>query len=110
MPYDKDIEQNIEAIYAAEEGLTSKHMFGGVCYLYRGNMAFGVYKDNVIVRLGSHNEATRQIDSGQALPFDITGKAMKGWVMIPKAQLTAPQDYRQWLDRGLRFAKSLPPK
>ena len=57
-------------------------------------MAFGVYKDNVIVRLGSHNEATRQIDSGQALPFDITGKAMKGWVMIPKAQLTAPQDYR----------------
>ena len=110
MPYDKDIEQNIEAIYAAEEGLTSKHMFGGVCYLYRGNMAFGVYKDNVIVRLGSHKEAKRQIDSGRALPFDITGKAMKGWIMIPKAQLSTPQDYRQWLDRGLRVAKSLPPK
>jgi TfoX/Sxy family transcriptional regulator of competence genes len=68
MAYDKDIEQSIQAICAAEVGLTSKHMFGGVCYLYRGNMAFWVYKDNLIVRLASHKEAKRQIDSGRALP------------------------------------------
>jgi hypothetical protein len=35
---------------------------------------------------------------------------MKGWIMIPKPQLSTPQDYSQWLDRGLRIAKSLPPK
>jgi hypothetical protein len=34
------------------------------------------------------------------LPFDFTGKAMKGWVMIPKVRLASAGDYRKWLDRG----------
>jgi hypothetical protein len=51
-----------------------------------------------------------EIDSGRALPFDLTGKAMKGWVMIPKARLASTGNYRKWLDRGLAFANTLPPK
>jgi hypothetical protein len=85
-------------------------MFGGVCYLVQGNMAFGIYKDNLIVRLGSPEEAQKEIDSGKALPFDITGKAMKGWVMVPKDRLTKAGEYKRWLNRGLAFAKSLPNK
>ena len=110
MAHDPEIEKKIEKIYAGEEGLSSKRMFGGVCYLTQGNMAFGIYKDNLIVRLGSPEQARKQIDSGKALPFDITGKVMKGWFMIPKSKLKASRDYRQWLARGLGFARSLPPK
>jgi TfoX/Sxy family transcriptional regulator of competence genes len=108
--YDKAIEAVIQDIYAGEQGLTSKRMFGGVCYLVGGNMAFGIYKDNLSVRLGSPERAQQEIDSGRVLPFDITGKVMKGWVMIPKAGLATPRDYQEWLDRGLAFAKTLPPK
>jgi len=108
--YDKTIEAIIQAHSVGEQGLISKPMFGGVCYLAGGNMAFGIYKDNLIIRLGSPERAQQEIDSGRALPFDITGKAMKGWVMIPKARLVAAGDYRKWLDRGLAFAKTLPPK
>jgi len=110
MAYDKEIEKEIDRIYAGVSGLTSKRMFGGVCYLHGGNMAFGIYKDNIIVRLGSEQDATDCIKSGQARAFDITGRAMKGWVMVPKAQLTKRADYKQWLDRGLKFAQSLPKK
>ena len=110
MAYDKAIEAIIQELYVGEQGLTAKPMFGGVCYLVGGNMAFGIYKDNLIIRLGSPERAQQEIDSGRALPFDITGKAMKGWVMIPKARLAAARDYKKWLDRGLAFAKSLPPK
>ena len=110
MPYNRDIEAVIQKIYAGEKGLTAKAMFGGMCYLVGGNMAFGIYKDNLIIRLGSPERAQQEIDSGRALPFDITGRAMKGWVMIPKARLVAAGDYREWLDRGLAFAKTLPPK
>jgi hypothetical protein len=110
MPYDKAIEEVIQSLYAGEQRLTSKRMFGGVCYLCGGNMAFGIYKDNLIVRLGSPEQAHQEIDLGRALPFDITGKAMKGWVMIPKVRLTAAKDYKKWLDLGLGFARSLPPK
>jgi TfoX/Sxy family transcriptional regulator of competence genes len=108
--YDKAIEAIIQALCAGEQGLTAKRMFGGVCYLIGGNMAFGIYKDHLIVRLGSTGRAQIEIDSGMALPFDITGKVMKGWVMIPKAGLATPRDYKEWLDRGLAFAKTLPPK
>jgi hypothetical protein len=48
--------------------------------------------------------------SGVALAFDITGRAMKGWVMIPKTSLQTPDQFRRWLDKGLAFAKSLPNK
>ena len=73
-------------------------------------MAFGIYKDNLIVRLGSEDEAKGYIDRGEALPFDITGRAMKGWVMVPKSKLIRRSDYKWWLDKGLKLAKSLPRK
>ena len=69
-----------------------------------------IYKDNIIVRLGSDEEARHAIDSGKARAFDITGRVMKGWVMIPKSQLKSTEQYKRWLDRGLAFVKSLPRK
>ena len=109
MAYDQEIQKQIEGLYG-KEGLRSKRMFGGVCYLYGGNMAFGIYKDNIVIRLGSPEEARKAIESGAALPFDITGKAMKGWVMIPKKSLKTADQFRRWLDKGLAFAKTLPKK
>lgn len=110
MAYDQDIQKQIEPICGREKELKSKNMFGGVCYLFKGNMAFGIYKDNLIIRLGSEEDARKAIDAGKAAPFDITGRAMKGWVMIPKAKLKSGEQYKRWIERGLAFAKSLPPK
>ena len=110
MAYDKDIEQQVGAIYGSKEEITSKRIFGGICYLHRGNMAFGIYKDNIIVRLGSEEKAKGYIAGGQALAFDITGRAMKGWVMVPKSKLKRRSDYKRWLDKGLKLANSLRPK
>ncbi len=95
MAYDKAIEAIIKELYVGEQGLIAKSMFGGVCYLVGGNMAFGIYKDNLIVRLGFPERAHQEIQSGRALAFDITGKAMKGWVMIPKARLAGTEDYKK---------------
>jgi TfoX/Sxy family transcriptional regulator of competence genes len=110
MAYDKEIETAVNEVLKPEEPITSKKMFGGVGYLYRGNMAFGILNDCLIVRLGSDEAAKAHIEAGRALPFDVTGKAMKGWVMVSKSTLAGRQGYRQWLERGLAFARSLPPK
>lgn len=108
VPYDDEIKGEVDRMVAGMKGVTSKKMFGGVCYLYRGNMAFGIYKDCLIVRLGSQEQAQRFIEEKTALPFDITGRPMKGWVMIPRARLNNASDYSRWLARGLEFARSLP--
>ena len=73
-------------------------------------MAFGIYQDYLIVRLGSPERAQAYIDAGRARSFDITGRIMKGWVMVPKSELTGPGELEGWLEKGLAFARSLPPK
>lgn len=110
MPYDNEIERMAVKACKGAKGLEPRKMFGGVCWLYRGNMAFGVYKENLIVRLGDDAKALEFLKAKKALPFDITGKRMKGWVMIPKPSLKTVGNYRFWLDLGLAHAKTLPAK
>lgn len=35
---------------------------------------------------------------------------MKGWVLVPVDQITGPEVVKEWIDQGLAFARSLPPK
>ncbi|MEW6665473.1 MAG: hypothetical protein AB1512_09650 [Thermodesulfobacteriota bacterium] len=73
-------------------------------------IAFGIYRDNLIVRLGSDGDARKAIEAGKAGPFGITGRTMKGWVMIPKAKLRSREQHNRWIERGPAFARSLPAK
>ncbi len=56
MAYDKDIERQINlALEAMPEELNGligrKNMFGGLAYLYSGKMAFGIVKQELVVRI-----------------------------------------------------------
>jgi TfoX/Sxy family transcriptional regulator of competence genes len=110
MPHDQEMQAVLESLLSSLEGMTSKRMFGGMCYLDRGNMALGIHRDRLIVRLGSAEAATPFLEAGEAIPFDITGRPMKGWVMVPKSQLADASAYRRWVDRALAFTATLPPK
>jgi hypothetical protein len=107
MAFDEELDARItEAV--ASWGATKKKMFGGTCYLLHGNMVCGVYKDRLIVRLGEEaGEAA--LDEPHTRPFDITGRPMKGWLMV------SPQGYAgdgldAWLERARVFVATLPPK
>ena len=43
-------------------------------------------------------------------PFDITGRPMKGWVMVEKGQLAGEGVLRRRLVQARDFAAGLPPK
>ena len=109
MPYDVTLETRIDRAARPWKNLTKKKMFGGVCYLLRGNMCFGIYRDSLIVRLGEE-QAARKLGAGKAEPFDITGRAMKGWVMVAGGGLRSDVELRGWLEKGKGFAGKLPPK
>jgi len=110
MPYDQTIQERIDALYDETPEFHSKRMFGGVGYMYDGNMAFGIWQDYLIVRLGDAAKAQAAFDSGKAVPFDVTGTPMKGWIMVPGNFLKTDDDYLHWLKQGLDFAQSLPAK
>ncbi len=109
MTYDQGLAQRISEVLDELTGTVEKKMFGGVCYLIDGNMACGVYKEFLIVRVGPERyEESLKIPGTRV--FDITGKVMKGWVMVDESAYAEDDDLREWVLKGVEFAKSLPPK
>ena len=44
------------------------------------------------------------------LDFDITGKPMRGWVMVAEKGYKNDKDLKDWLEKSKKFAKTLPAK
>lgn len=70
----------VRAILEDEPAYSEKKMFGGVCFLQRGNMVCGVLNDDLIVRVGP-DKTDELLKLPNTRPFDITGRPMKGWVI-----------------------------
>ena len=86
-----------------------KKMFGGVGFLIGGNMACGVYKEDLIVRVDPTNHE-KLLKKPSAKVFDITGKPMKGWLMVEPDGCLTKKQLNTWVKEGIEFALTLPPK
>jgi len=109
MAYDEKLAGRVLTALGETPGCVEKKMFGGVGYLVNGNMACGVNKDRLIVRLGEDNYSDA-LAKPHVRVFDMTGRAMKGWITVEPAGLENETDLKAWVDQGVEFAKSLPPK
>jgi hypothetical protein len=107
MPYSEALESRI-ILALSGWGATRKKMFGGTCHLINGNMVCGVYQDFLVLRLGEEQSA-KALKKPHVRPFDVTGKPMKGWVMVEKDGFEG-QLLDGWLEKARSFADSLPPK
>lgn len=86
-----------------------KKMFGGVGFLLNGNMACGVNKDNLIVRIDPEKQ-NALLKKPHAKPFDLTGRPMKGWLVIEAEGCKTDKQLSEWVKEGTTFALTLPPK
>jgi TfoX/Sxy family transcriptional regulator of competence genes len=109
MPYDTTLEKKIDDVASSWDALEKKKMFGGICYLINGNMCFGIWKDNLVVRM-SPELAVEKLKNQSVKEFDVTGKPMKGWVMVGKDAWQHTKELVSWLDIGKSFALALPMK
>lgn len=109
MPHDAGLEARIDEIFAEAKGCQKKKMFGGICFLRNGHMAFGIWKDHLIVRCGP-DRYRNCLKNKHARVFDITGRAMTGWVMVAPEGLGEDDELLEWLALGEAFAATLTPK
>jgi len=111
MPYDEALvtrlRQALEALGAND--IVEKRMFGGVGMMIDGNMCGGVHKDRLIVRVGpeAYEPALAQPFASE---FDITGRPMRGWVMVAPEGCRSSDKLLSWAEMGLTFVHTLPPK
>lgn len=109
MAHDTVLESRIDLLSLNWPGFAKKAMFGGKGYLLHGNMAFGIWRDRLVVRCGADLHA-RCLALPHVREFDVTGKAMAGWVMVLPEALETDDTLRAWLERGRDFAATLAPK
>ncbi|MFC1541476.1 TfoX/Sxy family protein [Candidatus Latescibacterota bacterium] len=109
MAYNETLETRVREIVNNWKETEVKHMFGGICHLINGNMFCGVYKDYLILRLGTE-KASEAFSNPFVRPFDIIGRPMKGWVMVESGEFDTTETLESWLKKAKEFACNLPNK
>ncbi len=90
--------------------VTEKKMFGGHCFLLSGNMVCGVTGDGTLmVRVGK-DAYEAALAEPHAREMDFTGRPMRGMVFVGPEGYATDDGLGAWLERGLAYARTLPPK
>ena len=109
MAYDEELAERVREQLAPHRGLAEKAMFGGVAFLLDGNMAVGLSGDELMVRVGP-DRFDEVLARPHTRPFDMTGRPMKGWILVSAEALCGARELADWVAEGVAFARSLPPK
>src|SRR5215471_10884976 len=105
MAFDESLAARIRDALARKRGVEEKKMFGGVGFLLHGNMLVGVWKESLIVRLGSDNYDDALLEP-HVREFDITGRPMKGWVLVEPEGVEDDEKLTDWIGRATRFVRT----
>lgn len=109
MPYDESLADRLSVALSLKRGIEKKKLFGGIGFLLDGNMLVGVWKNSLVVRLGSLDYENARLEP-HVREFDITGKPLKGWVMIEPDGIEDDEQLFGWIERATAFVKTLPKK
>jgi TfoX/Sxy family transcriptional regulator of competence genes len=109
MVYDDILAERIRKLMQDRIGFQEKKMFGGIGFLLRGNMACGVIRDDLIIRVGGDGYTSALLKPNVEL-FDLTGRAMTGWVVVKEPGYQSDDDLREWVEQGVAYCLTLPAK
>ena len=88
-----------------------KKMFGYPAYFINGNMFAGVHGDKLFLRLSDSDMADIMEHCSKVNPFEpMPGRAMKGYVVLPKTVYLDNKLFSEWLDKSIKYVSSLPEK
>jgi TfoX/Sxy family transcriptional regulator of competence genes len=100
MAFDESLAERIRVALARKKGIENKKMFGGIGFLLQGNMLVGVWKNSLIVRVGPEGYEDALLEP-HVKDFDITGRPMKGWVLVEPEGVEDDDKLKSWIDRAM---------
>jgi TfoX/Sxy family transcriptional regulator of competence genes len=107
--YDEVLAGRVRDELARETRITEREMFGGLGFMWAGNMICGVQRDGLLVRVRPdlhHDALTRP----HVREMEMGGRSMKGFVIVGHEGVADDGDLELWLRLGLAHARTFPPK
>jgi TfoX/Sxy family transcriptional regulator of competence genes len=110
MAYDEELAERVRALVADVPALEEKKMFGGLGFIVAGNMAVGASGQGGLLVRVDPAESDALVESTPAVPMEMRGRTMAGWLRVGSADVAADDELARWVERGVAYARSLPPK
>ena len=104
MSYNEQIAQKIRETLSGTRMLVEKKMFGGIAFMANNKMCIGVDKNYIMVRCDAGLKRRASGKKG-VRPFDLTGKPMKGWLLVSSESVKSKKDFDWWVQLALESNK-----
>jgi TfoX/Sxy family transcriptional regulator of competence genes len=110
MAYDEELADRIRALVAGNDGISEQKMFGGLAFLVNGNMAVAASGQGGILVRVDPAESEELVAASSAQLMEMRGRQMHGWLRVDAVHVGTEQELARWVELGLGYARSLPPK
>lgn len=110
MAYDADLAQRLRDAVASEPGLTQKRMFGGLAFLIDGNLAVTASSQGGLLLRVDPADTESLVNDTTVRRFRMRGREMDGWLHVDASAVDTDDLLRDWVQHGVTYARSLPPK
>ena len=104
MPYNEKIADRIRESIVGMKNLVEKKMFGGIAFMVNDKMCLGVDKDDIMLRC-EPERIEELLSKKGARPFDLTGKPMKGWLLVCEDGIKSKKDFDFWVATAIEANK-----
>ncbi len=85
-------------------------MFGALAFLINGNIAVAASGQGGIMVRVDPEEADSLVAKTNAYPMVMRGREMQGWLRVDPEHVRTKPQLSKWVQRGVTYARSLPPK
>jgi TfoX/Sxy family transcriptional regulator of competence genes len=109
LAYSEALADRVREHLAEEKRISEREMFGGLGFMWAGNMVCGVRGEELMVRVGPdlHHDALTRPHTRE---MDFTGRPMKGFVYVGREGVADDSELGLWVRLGLAHAKTFPAK
>jgi hypothetical protein len=105
MAFDERLAERVRQRLGRQDGFSEKRMFGGLAFLLNDHMCCGVHKRELIVRLDPAR-AEAALARPHTRVFDLSGRPLRGWLLVGPAGLGADRALGEWLRMAMDYARA----
>lgn len=105
MAYSEKLADRIRERLAGLPNIKEQEMMGGLTFMLNGKMCVGIIKDELMCRIDPELYAALLEKKG-CRPMDITGRPMRGWIIVDENGMKNKNDFDAWIGLALDFNKT----